>query len=76
MDRHTLDGTIRRFVCDAFVVMQHHASKGFKISVFLCRVELNTQDGTSGGNSAEAEALIHAAQAIFGLGGAQLLSPC
>ena len=34
------------------------------------RVDLHTQDGSTGRNSTEAEALIHAAQTIFGLGGA------
>ena len=38
-------------------------------------MDLHTQDGTTGRNSTEAEALIHAAQTIFGLGGALLHNP-
>ena len=37
--------------------------------LFSGRVDLHTQDGATGRNSTEAQALINAAQTIFGLGG-------
>ena len=52
------------------------SERGALTTLFMCRVDLHTQDGTTGRNSAEAEALIHAAQTIFGLGGALLQLPC
>ena len=75
MDWHTLAPWGVCYVCEVLLSCIKIVQARVSQTLLLCRVELNTQDGTSGGNSAEAEALIHAAQAIFALGGAHLLTP-
>ena len=56
-----------------FIYLPYHTSPQHDSNCRRGRVDLHTQEGSGGRNSAEAEALVQAAQTIFGLGGAPLL---